>query len=79
MKGPDGIRAENGSCCLLRMAVAKIFRYQRFSVIIVIGDRSSVTVIKERLKTTTAVEPAGDTIGIAERGAGKAVSIPMPK
>lgn len=43
------------------------------------GDKSSVTVIKERLKTPTAVEPAGDTIWIAERGAGKAVSIPMPK
>jgi len=43
------------------------------------GDKSSVTVIKERLKTPTAGEPAGDTIWIAERGAGKAVSIPMPK
>jgi hypothetical protein len=30
-------------------------------------------------KTPTAAEPAGDTIWIAERGAGKAVSIPMPK
>jgi hypothetical protein len=27
----------------------------------------------------TAMEPAGDTIWIAERGAGKAVSIPMPR
>jgi hypothetical protein len=35
--------------------------------------------IKEGLKTPTAVEPAGDTIWIAERGTGKAVSIPMPK
>jgi hypothetical protein len=25
------------------------------------------------------VEPAGDVIWVAERGAGKAVSIPMPK
>jgi hypothetical protein len=31
------------------------------------------------LNTPTAVEPAGDTIWVAERGAGKAVSIPMPK
>jgi len=37
-----------------------------------------VAVIKEGLKTPTAVEPAGNTIWIAERGAGKAVSIPMP-
>jgi len=27
----------------------------------------------------TAGEPAGDTIRVAERGTGKAVSIPMPK
>ena len=38
------------------------------------GDNS-----KEGLKTPTAVEPAGDTVWIAERGAGKAVSIPMPR
>jgi len=48
-------------------------------ILIVDGDKAHVTVIKEGLKTPTAVEPAGDTIWIAERGAGKAVSIPMPK
>jgi hypothetical protein len=36
-------------------------------------------VIKEGLNTPTAVEPAGDTIWIAERGAGKALAIQMPK
>jgi hypothetical protein len=51
----------------------------RISVITVNGDKASVTVINEGLKTPTAVEPAGDTIWIAERGTGKAVSIPMPK
>jgi hypothetical protein len=35
------------------------------------GDKASVTVIKEGLKTPTAVEP-GDTIWISERGADKA-------
>ena len=40
---------------------------------------ATVTVLKEGLSTPTAVEPAGDTIWIAERGAGKAVSIPMLK
>jgi hypothetical protein len=39
------------------------------------SDKASVTVIKEGLKTPTTVEPAGDTIWLAER----AVSIPMPK
>ena len=51
----------------------------KISVITVNGDKASVTVIKEGLNTPTGVEPAGDTIWIAERGAGKAVSIPMPK
>ncbi len=49
------------------------------SIITVNGDKASVTVIKEGLNTPTAVEPAGNTIWIAERGTGKAESIPMPK
>jgi hypothetical protein len=36
-------------------------------------------VLTDGLKTPTAVEPAGDVIWIAERGAGKARTIPMPK
>ena len=51
----------------------------KISVITVNADKASVTVSKEGLTTPTAVEPAGDTIWIAERGTGKAVSIPMPK
>src|SRR6202041_1512459 len=73
VKGPDGMRAANGKLLLAENGSGKI------SVITVNGDKASVTVIKEGLKTPTAVEPAGDMIWIAERGAGKAVSIPMPK
>jgi hypothetical protein len=73
IKGPDGMRAVNGKLLVAENGSGKI------SVITVHGDKASVTVIKEGLKTPTAVEPAGDTIWIAERGAGKAVSIPMPK
>ncbi len=73
VKGPDGMRAANGKLLLAENGSGKI------SVVTVTGDKGSVTVIKEGLKTPTAVEPAGDTIWIAERGAGKAVSIPMPK
>jgi hypothetical protein len=73
VKGPDGMRAANGKLLLAENGSGKI------SVITVNGDKASVTVIKEGLKTPTAVEPAGDVIWIAERGAGKAVSIPMPK
>jgi sugar lactone lactonase YvrE len=73
VKGPDGMRAANGKLLLAENGSGRI------SVITVHGDKASVTVIKEGLQTPTAVEPAGDTIWVAERGAGKAVSIPMPK
>ena len=73
IRGPDGMRAANGKLLVAENGSGKI------SVITVNGDKASVTVIKEGLKTPTAVEPAGDTIWVAERGAGKAVSIPMPK
>ncbi len=73
VKGPDGMRAANGKLILAENGSGKI------SVITVTGDKASVTVIKDGLNTPTAVEPAGDTIWIAERGAGKAVSIPMPR
>jgi hypothetical protein len=73
IKGPDGMRAANGKLIVAENGSGKI------SVITVKGDKASVTVIKEGLNTPTGVEPAGDTIWIAERGAGKAVSIPMPK
>ena len=72
VKGPDGMRAANGKLLVAENGSGKI------SVITVNGDKASVTVIKEGFKTPTAVEPAGNTIWIAERGAGKAVSIPMP-
>jgi hypothetical protein len=73
VKGPDGMRAANGKIFVAENGSGKI------SVITVNGDKASVTVIKEGLKTPTAVEPVGDIIWIAERGAGKAVSISMPK
>jgi sugar lactone lactonase YvrE len=73
IKGPDGMRAANGKLIVAENGSGKI------SVLTVNGDKASVTVIKEGLNTPTGVEPAGDTIWIAERGAGKAVSVPMPK
>jgi sugar lactone lactonase YvrE len=73
VKGPDGMRAANGKLLLAENGSGQI------AVLTINGDKASVTVIKDGLKTPTAVEPAGDTIWIAERGAGKAVSMPMPK
>jgi hypothetical protein len=73
VKGPDGMRAANGKLIVAENGSGKI------SAITVNGDKASITVIKEGLKSPTGVEPAGDTLWIAERGAGHAVSIPMPK
>jgi hypothetical protein len=73
VKGPDGMRAAHGKLLLAENGSGKI------DVVTVNGDKASITVIKDGLTTPTAVEPAGDTIWIAERGAGKAVSIPMPR
>jgi len=73
IKAPDGMRAANGKLILAENGSGKI------SALTVDGDKASVTVLKDGLDTPTGVEPAGNTIWIAERGAGKAVSIPMPK
>lgn len=73
VKGPDGMRAANG-----KLIVAEN-RSGNISVITVNGDKASITVLKKGLQTPTAVEPAGNTLWIAERGAGKAVSVPLPK
>ena len=73
VKGPDGMRAYRGKLLLAENGSGKI------DVLTVNGDKASVMVIKEGLKTPTAVEPAGDVIWVGERGAGKAVAIPMPK
>jgi hypothetical protein len=73
VRGPDGMRAANGKLYVAENGSGKI------SSITVNGDKATVTVIKEGLKTPTGVEPAGDTLWIAERGAGQAVSIPLPK
>jgi hypothetical protein len=73
VKGPDGMRAANGKLIVAENGSGKI------SALTVNGDKASVSVIKDGLNTPTGVEPVSDTIWIAERGTGKAVSVPMPK
>ena len=73
VKGPDGMRAANGNLIVAENGSGKI------SAITINGDKASVTVLKEGLKTPTGVEPAGDTLWITERATGKVISIPMPK
>src|ERR1700728_4076047 len=55
IKGPDGMRAANGKLFVAENGSGKI------SAITVNGDKASVTVIKDGLKTPTGVEPVGDT------------------
>jgi hypothetical protein len=73
VRGPDGMRAANG----------KLYMAENGSGIIaamtVSGDKASVTVLKDGLKTPTGIEPAGDTLWFTERGAGLAESILLPK
>ena len=73
VQGPDGMRAANGKLFVAENGSGQI------DVLTINGDKASVTVLKDGLKTPTGVEPAGDTLWVAERGAGKAVSFPMPK
>ena len=73
VKGPDGMRAANGKLFVAENGSGII------SAITVNGDKASVTVLKDGLKTPTGIEPAGDTIWFTERAIGKAESIPMPQ
>jgi hypothetical protein len=73
VKGPDGMRAAGGKLFHAENGAGKI------DMLTIDGDKAHITVLKEGLVTPTAVEPAGDVLWIAERGTGKAVSIPMPK
>ena len=73
VKAPDGMRAVNGKLYVAENGGGKIL------ALTVNGDKASVTVLKEGLKTPTGIEPAGDTLWFTERAAGKAESIPMPQ
>jgi sugar lactone lactonase YvrE len=73
VKGPDGMRAANGKLFVAENGSGTI------ASITVNGDKASVTVLKDGLKTPTGIEPAGDTLWFTERALGKAESIAMPK
>ena len=72
VEGPDGMRAANGKLFVAANGSGTI------SAITVDGDKASVTVLKEGLKTPTGIEPVGDTLWFTERAIGKAESIPLP-
>jgi len=71
--GPDGMRAANGKLFLAENASGQV------AVLTIHGDKASVTVLRDGLKTPTGVEPAGDTLWFTQRGAGVVGSLPMPR
>jgi len=73
VKGPDGMRAADGKLFIAENGGGRML------ALTINGDKASVTVLKEGLKTPTGVQPAGDTLWFTERAAGKAESIPMPR
>jgi len=73
VEGPDGMRAANGKLFVAENGSGKI------TAIAINGDKASVSVLKDGLKTPTGIEPAGNTLWFTERAIGKAESIPMPK
>lgn len=73
VKGLDGMRAANGKLFVAENGAGKV------DALTITGDTAHVTVLKDGLKTPTAVEPYGGDLWIAERGAGKVLSIPAPK
>jgi len=73
VKGPDGMRAANGKLYVAENGSGVI------AAMTVNGDKASVTVLKDGLKTPTGIEPAGDTLWFTERATGKVGSIPTPK
>lgn len=73
VRGPDGMRAAGGKLFLSENGGGKI------TALTITGDTAHVTVLKDGLKTPTAVEPAGDELWFNERAIGTVSSIPMPR
>jgi sugar lactone lactonase YvrE len=73
VRGPDGMRAANGKIFLAANGSGAV------DSLTITGDTAHVTVLKDGLNTPTGIEPAGNTLWLSERGAGKVWSIPMPK
>jgi hypothetical protein len=72
IKGPDGMRAAHGKLFLAEN------RNGRASMVIIEGDQAKVVTLLDGLTKPTAIEPSGNTLWIGDRGADKAIAIPMP-
>jgi len=65
VKGPDGMRAVGNMLLHAENGAGKV------DSLTITGDTAHVTVLKDGLNQPTGVEPAGNTIWIANRGAGQ--------
>jgi sugar lactone lactonase YvrE len=72
MKGPDGMRAAHEKIFVVENGAGKL------DSLTISGDKATVTVLRDGLKTPTAIEPAGKTLWFSERAIGKVESIPLP-
>ena len=50
----------------------------RASKITVNGDQATVVTVLDGLTQPTAIEPAGNTLWVGDRGKDKAIALPMP-
>ena len=73
VRNPDGMRYANGKLFVAENGGSKVH------TLTIKGDTATVTVIKDGLKTPTAVQPFAGEVWIAERSGDKGSSIPMPK
>jgi streptogramin lyase len=73
VKGIDGMRIANGKIVQAENGSGKIH------ALTITGDTAHVTVLKEGLKQPTAMEAGRGELWIAERAAGRIVSIPLPQ
>jgi sugar lactone lactonase YvrE len=73
VKNPDGMRYANGKLFVAENGGSKVH------TLTIKGDTATVAVIKEGLKTPTAVQPFAGEVWIAERSGDKGSSVPMPK
>jgi hypothetical protein len=73
IKGPDGMRSANGKLFLTENEAGKI------DLVTVSGETATITVLKDGLKTPTAIEPAGGALWYNELEADRALSLPLPE
>ena len=72
IKGPDGMRASAD-----RLFISEN-RNGRASMLTINGDIAHVTVVKEGLTQTTALDVQGDTLWVSDRANDNVVTIPLP-